>query len=183
MPSTKLCILMLTVLMLIRGMSHTNYKQQLSGIFNVTSTARRQLSSCHQCLVTFFGIRNIFLLEASNAYRLYNVSGRLYGLIRAFTTHCNSEYTCLISTTLTKEYTRNVLSRSNSEQLTTKDTLHGLDEALYHLAKRMLFAKDGVNSAGWTTAPKRLQIWESSIDTRTITENSRFFRRISKTQQ
>lgn len=154
MPSTKLCILMLTVLMLIRGMSHTNYKQQLSGIFNVTSTARRQLSSCHQCLVTFFGIRNIFLLEASNAYRLYYVSGRLYGLIRAFTTHCNSEYTCLISTTLTKEYTRNVQSRSNSEQLTTKDTLHGLDEALYHLAKRMLFAKDGVNSAGWTTAPK-----------------------------
>lgn len=149
MPNTKLRILLVTGLMLFCGKSEANYGKQFLGILNVTSSKRRGFSSCHRCLVTSLGIKQLSLVHATAEYRLYFLNGRHSDLVRTFTLRCNSEYTCFVSAQSTREYTLNNQARSRSRQFTNKDTLMSVDRSLHRITKTVLLAMTEVESANW----------------------------------
>lgn len=77
-----------------------------SGIFNLTPSRDGDYSGCHHCLVSSMGVKQIHLLQANSAFRLYWIESPSNDL-GAFISFCNNLWNCVLSDHLEKTHRPN----------------------------------------------------------------------------
>lgn len=87
------CALFVTTLLLLKSFSLIT---SLSGILNVTLSETEDFDACHNCLISSLGIKQIHLIAAARAFRLYWVEGHS-DTMTAFLSYCSNRVACVLS--------------------------------------------------------------------------------------